>query len=45
MEVTVDGETEIECECPKCGHKYTEIAHVEITGEVEPSDLMNEGYS
>uniref|UniRef100_A0A6M3J9R2 Uncharacterized protein n=1 Tax=viral metagenome TaxID=1070528 RepID=A0A6M3J9R2_9ZZZZ len=46
MEVEVTGEVEIECECPKCGHKFTKTEEVTVFGDVDMSDYAshNEGY-
>jgi hypothetical protein len=32
----IEGETEIDCICPKCRHKFSIVAH--YTAEIEPSD-------
>ena len=35
--VEIEGENELECECPKCGHKYWDTFTVSI--EVDMSDF------
>ena len=38
----VNGETEQECECPKCGHKYWDT--FQVTLEFEMSDYAPDYY-
>ena len=38
--VEIETEVEVECQCPKCGHKWVEKQTVHV--EVDPSDFAEE---
>jgi len=41
VDINVDGETEAECQCPRCGHKFKTNVHYEDTVDVDFSEFAD----